>query len=115
MTLARIVRHCKCDVGVKEDSSVRECSCVPEAPLPSTSPLPVEGYACPCHSDDTDEPSTGVEFGDGIGGESRARGLTGSSSVGEDVEGSDAPKDVGALRERLRQRDVLRYRSLCAL
>lgn len=72
-----------------------ECSCIPEAPLPDTSPLPVDGKSSPARSNVL----------------SKVRGLLGSGGVprgGGESDEWDAPKNVDALRERLRQKDLIR-------
>lgn len=92
-------RYCKCTADIENDMDTSECSCLPEAPLPDTGPLPVDGKSCL---------GTG---GNGTVSPSNAQGLLGSNGVprgGVESDGWDAPKNVDALRERLRQKDLIR-------
>lgn len=73
---------------------------MPEAPLPDTSPLRVDGISGGTAS------SKGGQTSMGGSSSQPALGL-GGPREDYDAEGSEAPKDVEALRERLRQKDAL--------
>ncbi|CBN79788.1 conserved unknown protein [Ectocarpus siliculosus] len=126
-------RHCKCggSRGIAGGPSAPrdECSCLPQAPLPDTRPLRADGIgggsrAAPDAGGAVESPSTsqGLERspGDGRSGGGGGGNLLpgtfrggcvasgmGGGRVDYDEEGSDAPKNVEALRERLRQKDAL--------
>ncbi|CAM9660885.1 unnamed protein product [Ectocarpus sp. 8 AP-2014] len=125
-------RHCKCggSGGIAGGPSAPrdECSCLPQAPLPDTSPLRADGIgggsrAAADAGGAVESPSTsqGLERspGDGRSGGGGGNLLPGTfrggcvasgmggGRVDYDEEGSDAPKNVEALRERLRQKDAL--------
>ncbi|CAM9766610.1 unnamed protein product [Ectocarpus sp. 4 AP-2014] len=127
-------RHCKCggSRSITDGPSAPrdECSCLPQAPLPDTRPLRADGIsggsrAAADARGVVESPSTsqGLERspvdgrcgGDGVGGNLLpgtfrggcvASGM-GGGRVDYDEEGSDAPKNVEALRGRLRQKDAL--------
>lgn len=77
-----------------------ECSCVPEAPLPDTSPIPEEGKE---HQSST----SGVAQSSSDGGVSLLAGIRDSGREGFDGDDSDieTPRDLNALRQRLREKD----------
>lgn len=98
-------RHCKCAADRERQSTFCECSCLPGAPLPDISPLRVEGNPCLSPS--------GIRLSTSAGTKalSHIRGLLESGGVtrdGGESEGSDAPKNLDALRKQLRQKDMLR-------
>lgn len=95
-------------------SSSSECSCLPEAPLPDTSPLLVrrrmdrrDTGGDVAHSNAV---ANGVSMYD--------RGMLGSGRNPGDADGDgdekDTPRDVDALRQRLREKDRKRYVQRCA-
>ncbi|CAN0469934.1 unnamed protein product [Ascophyllum nodosum] len=105
MLLAASARHCKCAADRERQSTFCECSCLPGAPLPDISPLRVEGNPCLSPS--------GIRLSTSAGTKalSHIRGLLESGGVtrdGGESEGSDAPKNLDALRKQLRQKDMLR-------
>ncbi|CAM9406644.1 unnamed protein product [Ectocarpus fasciculatus] len=128
-------RHCKCGgsggIAGGPSASRDECSCLPQAPLPDTSPLRADGIGGGSHAAaDTrgavespptrqglDKSPVDGRSGSGGGGKplpGTFRGGCVASGMGGgrvdymyDEEGSDAPKNVEALRERLRQKDAL--------
>ncbi|CAM9979702.1 unnamed protein product, partial [Scytosiphon promiscuus] len=116
-------RHCKCGRGGKSGNPTangqrgveEECSCLPEAPLPDTSPVPVDGISGgggDSRGLAADESVAGPSLGSSsLSSTPEARGR-GEAAVGGgvdyDVGGSDAPKSVESLRERLRQKDARR-------
>lgn len=73
-----------------------KCSCFPEAPLPDTSPLPVD--------------LSGRQIAGGVESSTPPSAICGTlADPGfHGVDGSEAPKDVDALRERLKQKDSQR-------
>lgn len=85
-----------------------ECSCLPEASLPDTTPLSADGSS---RGSGREAPSGSEAHGQrarpvGLsrGGIVAAAGLAGREDY--DVEGAEAPKNVEALRERLRLKDA---------
>lgn len=101
----QFTRHCKCTADSTGDRRTRECSCLPAAHLPDTSPLRVDGDRCRIAGGPEFLGEMGAEVRPPVGRQSIYGGDTGGCC---DFEGRDAPKDMAALRERLRQKDVLR-------
>eukprot|EP00752_Nemacystus_decipiens_P007478 g6680.t1 len=106
-------QHCKCgrpggDGKKSSNPRDRGCLCLPEASLPDTTPLSAEGTA---GGGGGSVGSVGEAHGQrsrpvglSCGGIVAAAGLAGREDY--DVEGSNAPKNVEALRERLRLKDA---------
>lgn len=120
---ARPARHCKCGgPGAEETTNARdgECSCLPEASLPDTTPLSADGSSRGSNgSGGAGSGSGGDSVGSSEAQGQRSRSPAGFSSGGivaaaglaggredYDVGGVDAPKSLEALREQLRLKDA---------